>query len=117
MPDHTLIAIEIGGKDHLTHEALLQAGLGLFAAAVRVTNPAVLLMVFGYDDDPRELHEIPEAADYIREFAKLTTMNNHNSKWFKMLVEDSKAVLLACDAVDKPHPYTVVMPDGQTKQC
>jgi hypothetical protein len=56
----------VGGKDDLTDATRTQV-LGHLNGAVRIgTTGPVHLSIDGYDDDPRELWEIPEVCAYLR---------------------------------------------------
>src|SRR4051812_45401155 len=71
MPDQEfdLISFEIGVKDRLTLRSALRAASEL-KRLMEITAPApILVSIGGYDTDPRELIDIPEAMQYLRDVA------------------------------------------------
>ena len=67
----TLVNYGIGGAGYLTREFARAAAQELCRALASSISPhtPVYLGVMGYDDDPRELHEIPEVQQYLGWFA------------------------------------------------
>jgi hypothetical protein len=70
------IVVEIGRRDQLSHEDA-KRGADRWDKARR-NNPDVVLMftLGGYDDDPRAIWEIPEAAAYMRTWAQLVGLDD-----------------------------------------
>ena len=62
-------------------------------------NTAVMIHVGGYDEDPRELWQIPEVCTFVQKFCAKTKAHEHPA-----LEPMSKGVLLACGA----DPYQLV---------
>jgi hypothetical protein len=85
-PDTIVLGIELGKEK-------LPITVAAFVMATKVAK-RVNVTVSGYDNDPRELWEIPEVTDFLRQFtieAKLAGAN------FSTLDDISKALLLhAC---------------------
>ena len=56
----------------------------------------VVIVVDGYDDDPRELWDIPEAADYVRLWTRLVGIRTLANARRRQIVETSVGLLAAC---------------------
>ena len=102
-----LIAVEIGGKDDMSEARINDAARAVKLAHRVYPGATIMLSMHGYDDDKRELWQIRSAIDYIRKFAKLSGLHDWQSTTFNQLYEDSKGLLIACEAIDEPHPYSV----------
>ncbi len=66
MSDFTDVFCVVGAKDHLSDELLAEMLFYLNGTVRTHTTGTVHLLIDGYDDDPHELWEIPEARDYLR---------------------------------------------------
>jgi hypothetical protein len=55
----------IGEKGDLTQNNAIQAALGVLTACSAYTKANVTISIDGYDDDPRELWEIPEVEQFV----------------------------------------------------
>jgi hypothetical protein len=107
-----IVVIVIGDKEHLDNHTLYEMAPGPAHLHTRYPDATILLTLDGYDDDPRSLWDIPEAADYIRRFARAAKLTNWRSPLFRALEEASRGLLIACDAIDKPHPFRLdIVPD------
>jgi hypothetical protein len=86
VPDHIVFSIALGDEQvPITVEAFVKATL---------VAKSVYITVAGYDDDPRELWEIPEVSDFLRKFTAKAKLAQAN---FSALDDISKALLLhAC---------------------
>jgi hypothetical protein len=60
---------EIGSKDSFSIELAREAAIGFCQAIAAFPAIEHMLCVAGYDDDTRELWDIPEAREFIRNFA------------------------------------------------
>ena len=65
----SMIALEIGVKDHLSDTNARLAATAFQLARQHYPDSPLMFMIGGYDDDPRELWEIPETRRYIRAWA------------------------------------------------
>jgi hypothetical protein len=103
--DAALVIVGIGGKGSMT-SATIQRMKDAPRTLLHLNPLAELLLcVDGYDNDARSLWDIPEVADYIRRYARAAGLNDWTGRLFKRLDEGSKALLIACDAIDRPHPF------------
>lgn len=66
MSEYAAAIIQVGGKD-LPADAAAQSALAIMT--MRLTNPwaQITLWVHGYDDDPRELWDVPEVCEQVRQ--------------------------------------------------
>jgi hypothetical protein len=90
--NRAVMCILIGEKDHMHKKALATAVLTWRALKIEPTT-AITLGFGGYDDDARELWEIPEVCAYVRKFCAKTKAHEH-----KQLDPQSRNWLLACGA-------------------
>lgn len=103
--DYDVAMICIGGKGHMGEEELRSMALAVSAVHREHPDAPITLVLDGYDDDPRSLWDIQEAADYVRRYAMASGLHNWRGALFQALDEETKALLIACRAVDEPHPY------------
>lgn len=115
--DYDHILINLAHKDCLNNFQLAKAAIAIKLAHDLHPDAELSFAIDGYDDDPRELYEIPEAHKFIQDFAWASGLRDWKCTMFNRLCEDSKAVLLACDAVAKPHPYKLELPDTPAPQA
>lgn len=66
MRDFDMIGCVVGGRDNLSDETLTDVLAHLNSTVLINTTGPVSLLIDGYDDDPRELWEIPEVVAYMR---------------------------------------------------
>lgn len=70
MPDdYDAIHIVIGGPGHLSHAAAIERARQVKLVIDTYPLATYSLHLSGYDDDPRELWDIPEAARFVAWFA------------------------------------------------
>jgi hypothetical protein len=116
-PDPALVVVAFGGRGHLDAATLRQMQGAPAMAHARYPKATLLLSVDGYDDDPRSLWDIPEAAAFVRRFAKAAGLRDWRGSLFQALDETSRGLLIACDAIDKPHPFTLnIVPDSRSSK-
>lgn len=88
----TMMVFSICSKAEMNAHALAMAIMS-WRALKFTPSTAVTMHIGGYDDDPRELWEIPEVRDFVTEFCAKTGAHNHPA------VEPiSRNWLLACGA-------------------
>ncbi|KRR21305.1 hypothetical protein CQ14_06560 [Bradyrhizobium lablabi] len=90
--ERTVVFFSIGSADDLSRKALATAVMSWQALKVQPST-AITVHFGGYDEDPRELWQIPEAREFIRKFAVKTNAHKHPA-----LEPTSRALLLACGA-------------------
>jgi hypothetical protein len=66
----TVVAFEIGSRDALTPDKAQRAAQKWRDVVAKHPRACFVLMIPGYDDDPRELWEFPEVTAYVRHFAE-----------------------------------------------
>ncbi len=64
--DMMLVCLPIGARNRLTEAQARARAVAFRDAVARYPNAAFYIFLLGYDDDPREIPEIPEAATYVR---------------------------------------------------
>jgi hypothetical protein len=72
----TFVNIVVGVRFDLTKQAAKNAGIGFRQAVEKYPNAQFHLNLMGYDEDPRELWDIVEAARYIRQWAKFAGLHS-----------------------------------------
>jgi hypothetical protein len=75
-----MIISEIGRRGDMTASEASAAADTLMLSVIRWPKVGLMLMIGGYDDDPRFLGDIPEAMEQFRRFATelYTQMERHN---------------------------------------
>lgn len=106
----TAVFLGIGGKGHLDDATLRKMQDAPRMVHAAHPNAEITLFIDGYDNDPRELWQIEEVVQYIRRFARASGLHDWKGELFLVLDSVSKGLLIACDAIDKPHPYKVELP-------
>lgn len=89
---HTMLTFSIGTRPYFNRKALATAVVSWRALDIKPST-VIVLHLGGYDDDPRELWQIPEARDFIRRFAEKTKAHEHPA-----VDPISRNLLLACGA-------------------
>ena len=75
--DVDVFMMEIGTKEELNSEALAYAADTWLAARQSLPRCKVwMFAVGGYDDDPREIYEIPEAVNYVQAWARAVGLDD-----------------------------------------
>jgi hypothetical protein len=88
----TMMVFSVCSRTEMNAHALAMAIMAWRALKI-MPSTAVTMHVGGYDDDPRELWEIPEVVDFVGEFCRRTGAHNHPA------VEPiSRNWLMACGA-------------------
>lgn len=67
--EYDVVLMVIGGKDDLSWKRARISAAQVKLIAERYPEASLSLHLDGFDDDPRELFQIPEAARFIAEFA------------------------------------------------
>ena len=102
----TMVAFSIGTAPYFDRKALSIAVLSWRALKIEPST-AIVIHLGGYDDDPRELWNIPEARDFIRRFCEKTQAHKHPA-----LEPMSRNLLFACGA-DPDRDVGVTMISGK----
>ena len=89
--EKTMVVFSLGGPPW-NRKALATAVLSWRGLKI-MPSTAVVFHVGGYDEDPRELWEIPEVCDFMRRFCHKTKAHESDA-----LDPPSRALLLACGA-------------------
>jgi hypothetical protein len=107
--DYEHIFLEIGSKGHLTPAARRLSSETFRLARIRYPSARIGLMVGGYDDDPRELRDLPEVRKYIAAWARDAGLSDWRVAvqvpWDESM--GSLALLQACGAFGPDSPIIV----------
>jgi hypothetical protein len=100
----TVMMFSIGAAPYFNRKALAIAVLSWRALKIQPST-AIVLHFGGYDEDPRELWQIPEARDFIRRFCEKTQAHKHPA-----LEPNSRNLLLLCGVEPDLHVEARMIP-------
>ena len=103
-----MIVLEIGWCGNLDQPTCIRTSEMFHQAVITFPTARIALSVGGYDADPRELDDIPEARDYVRQWASLAGLQDWRSPLVSHLEDQSVALLVVCGAFWAGHPYQVI---------
>lgn len=106
------VLCEVGDAQHQTQEDARRAGEWVALVARTQPQAVIRLMLGGYDDDPRSLWEIPEAADYVRHVALAAGVADWRSPIVRQFSEGTIVLLSKCEAMGADPPFTVNIVEG-----
>lgn len=75
----TLIPVHIGMRGHLSERCAREAAETWCEATRCYPKALFMIVVLGYAEDPREIWEVPEAARYVRWWAKFAGMDDYDA--------------------------------------
>jgi len=107
MREYGVIVIEIGGRGHLGDDVLREMQAAPALTHAHSPEAPISLTLGGYDDDPRPICQIPEAAAYVRRYAAGAGLSDWRGELFLALDDSTKGLLILCGAIAEPHPFTV----------
>lgn len=106
--DPALVVMELGTKGEFWASRVVQASEALLTGIRRLQPQQTLaLTIGGYEDDPRELPDLPEVAKFLRRVMKHAGIGSPNHPMVRMLNEETLALLLQCGVFGRDHPWTV----------
>lgn len=76
MSEYDAVFMEIGGRDYLTRNDAVKSATAFRLARRRYPKATIAFSISGYDDDPRDLADIPEVAEYMRIWAPLAGLSD-----------------------------------------
>jgi hypothetical protein len=88
----TMVVFTLCERGRLHRKALATAVIAWRNLKIE-DNTAIVIHVAGYDDDPRELWQIPEVCEYVQKFCAKTKAHTH-----KALDPMARNLLFACGA-------------------
>lgn len=92
---------EIGGKGEFSDAGAKQAAADFVGARKTLPNAEHMIVVGGYDDDPRSLWDIPEARDYVRRFVLYVQLADIRPLADWKLNQPSIALVAMCTGVGR----------------
>jgi hypothetical protein len=115
MVEHDMfVPLEIGSRGDLT-AARAQAAATFFKQIEERAGPGCIYVhLAGYDSDPRELWDIPEAAGYVRLWAHLAGLDINSAP--TALHEISLSLLAACGVFGETAQASMNLPPKVTEQ-
>jgi len=60
----------VGDKNELTREIAIKSAISFMLTILSNRHAPITMVMAGYDDDPREIWQIPECLEYMRVFAE-----------------------------------------------
>jgi hypothetical protein len=98
--DYGVVFLEVGVKGELTPERASRAASAI--SLVKITQPEaqITVMIGGFDNDPRELWDIPEAAAWVRQLAVLLCLRGRKIDHYNF-VDDTMAMFAMCTGAGK----------------
>jgi len=108
--DRTILTMVIGERGSLNRKGLATAVLAWRALKITPTT-AIVLLVGGYDDDPRELWQIPEVRTYVQKFCAKTEAHKH-----RQVEPQSRNWLILCGADPTLRPECVLISNQESSK-
>jgi hypothetical protein len=105
--DRTVLVLTIGLRGELRNMQAHEAAKAWQALLARYPKAIIMLSVAGYDDDRREIWEIPEARDYVCRWAKLAGLDHSAAAMTSPLDRDAVGLLAKCGAFSDVDPDAV----------
>jgi hypothetical protein len=106
----TVMVFSIGAAPYFNRKALATAVLSWRALKIRPST-AIVIHVGGYDDDPRELWQIPEVCSFICRFCEKTKAHEHPA-----MDPMSRNLLLLCGADPDLHVGAIMIPAEESNR-
>lgn len=104
--DPDLVVVQIGEPGHMDAAAMAEAVAVFFLAVDRYPRAEFAITVGGFDQDPRSVWDIPEAAERFRAFARAAIPSAYHPV-VRRLEQSSIATLCQCGAWPAGHPFDV----------
>jgi hypothetical protein len=111
-----LINLTIGTRDKLTKREARAAGAKFREVVRRYPKAFVYPHLLGYDDDPRELPHIEDAARYIRRFARFAGIDDFETACAGPIGLQGAALLAACGTFGEEIRRQIIVPPAPTAQ-
>lgn len=105
-----MIMIVIGNKqviDDHNDLGLYRTSEIFLLSALKYPSAQFLLSIDGYDEDERELWEIPEVMRYIKRWAQAARLTDGYAPILQRIHDDTIGLLVLADAFGIHHPYHV----------
>jgi len=109
----TLFNLEIGQRENHTRIVAEAAAKAFRKVAPKAGPGMIVLVIVGYDDDPRELWDIPDVAAYIRLWASLAITSERD---LSLLHPQMVRLLAACGVFGPEVKRATHLPRKVTEQ-
>ena len=103
--DVAFFVIEIGSRDDLTEQRAAWAVDQLSGAMRLRRKPTIEFTIGGYDEDPRELRDIPEVCNYILSFYE-----GLDPRWIDHVSDGSVGLISDCVTNARPRANPPLTP-------
>jgi hypothetical protein len=114
-PPGALVSLEIGQRGNLNNRMAVEAAAATFRNIAKRTSPGLIyVFLVGYDQDPRELWDIPEVAEYVRLWARLAELDLESAT--TILESHAVSFLAACGCFGEEAKRAVNCPPPITEQ-
>jgi hypothetical protein len=100
MSENDLVWMTIGKRDALTPQEAERMGACWREEVQRNPHAEFMITIDGYDDDPRELWQIPEVTNYVRQWAAAAGMQAATAQ--RLLGDQGYAFLGLCGVFGAP---------------
>lgn len=102
------LVIELGGRGHFGASDVVRASEALHSAIGKLTERQTLILTIGgYDQDPRELWQVPKVVQFVRRVLKHAGVTHWSHPAVAMLNEETLALLVQCGVFGSDHPWTI----------
>jgi hypothetical protein len=105
-----LVNLVIGTRDKLTLEEAEAAARKGMEVVQKYPKCAVYAHLLGYDDDPREIPQVPAAAEHVRQWARFAGINDFETTAAGPLGLLGAAFLAACGVFGEEMRRAIKMP-------
>jgi hypothetical protein len=110
-----MVHLVIGTRDDLS-AAHAEASAQKWREVLRRYPKAIVyVMLLGYDEDPREIHEIDSAAEYVRLWARLAGITDFEQTALGPIGPTGTAFLAACGVFGEEIRRQVKVPPATAK--
>jgi len=110
-----LCNLVIGTRDDLSPEAAQAAAQKWQEIRRQYPNAAIYLCFFGYDEDPREIPHIPDAAEHVRQWARFAGIKDFEETVTGPLGPLGAAFLGACGVFGEEVRRNIKTPPATAK--
>jgi hypothetical protein len=108
MPDIGGCHVLLGSRGQLTKRLAKEMGRAFRQLRERQPTTPIGLLVDGYNDDPRDLWEVPEVCRYVQWWARFAGLSDWRiAETIPWHSDDDLALLARCGAFGDDHPFII----------
>jgi hypothetical protein len=102
------VVIMLGTRGHLTEQYAREAADSFRQMRARLPKAEIALTVGGYDDDPRELFQVPEVCRFVQFWAGVAGVSGWRiAETIPWHSSDDLALLVRCGVFGDDHPFII----------